>query len=201
MKKLSLINILNILFIIILFCTLIKCIDIKLKKEKEMIKQNYNDKLTENFINDKKQFKQNMIKSLYYLKSNADPKISNKIVDSIIKNANENNMPPLLILCLIFQESSFNHLASNKYNAIGLMQIIPKYHQEKIDNYCNNIDELYHIDNNIAIGTLILKEYFNKSENIIKALQKYVGALVKENASKYIENILNNYITLQIKFF
>jgi hypothetical protein len=33
------------------------------------------------------------------------------------------------------------------------------------------------------------------------ALQKYVGATVKENAGQYIANITNNYITLNVMLF
>jgi len=149
----------------------------------------------------KKKFRSSMIKSFNHLKSNVDPIIVNKIVDSIIVESAKNNVPALLILCLIFQESSFNHLASNNLNATGLMQIIPKYHQDKIDEFGIKNNELFHIDNNIMIGVMILRDYFDSSKNIVDALQKYVGASTKNNASKYIENILNYYISLQIIYF
>ena len=51
------------------------------------------------------------------------------------------------------------------------------------------------------LGTEILEEYFNDTGNMSSALQKYVGATVKENAKQYIENITNNYITLNVMLF
>lgn len=197
----NIIVILSLVIIFLLYLIMGVIINKGTIKEKEMIRQNYKEMTKQKYEKKRIEFKNSMIDSLYYLKSNINPEISTKIINSIIKNANKNNIPPLLILCLIFQESSFNHMAHNDYGAIGLMQIVPKYHEEKIKNHDIEINELYYIDNNITIGTLILKEYFNKSENIVKALQKYVGASVKSNASKYIENILNSYITLQLKFF
>ena len=161
----------------------------KIKYHEEMIKMS------------KKDFKNGMINSFNHLKSNVDPIVMDKIIDSIIIESNKNDIPALLILCLMFQESSFNHLASNSLNATGLMQIVPKYHQDKIDKFGIENNELFHIDNNIMIGVLILKDYFDSSENIIEALQKYVGASTKNNASKYIENILNYYISLQMIYF
>ena len=104
------------------------------------------------------------------------------------------------MICLIHQESSFRPLAENKSGALGLMQIIPKYHQNKIDEMGLKRNELFYIENNIKLGIRILKEYFDSKENIVDALQKYVGATVKVNAGNYMEKIINNYITLQLKF-
>ena len=145
--------------------------------------------------------KQNLLDSLVYLNPNVDPQIQEQIILSLMTECGKHKLPPLLALCIIKEESNFNPLANNSLNATGLMQVIPKYHQDKIDKQGWKPHEVFFIKNNIFLGCQILKDYFDRSDNIVKALQKYVGAVNKNNASKYLENIINNYITLEIKFF
>jgi len=139
--------------------------------------------------------------SMKHLNNKIDPDTQNIIIKSVIEESNKHNLPPLLVLCLIDQESSFNPLAHNSLNATGLMQIIPKYHMNRLKKYNIKKYELFHIKNNIKIGTEILKEYFDKNgNNTVKALQKYVGEVTKGKASNYVRNIINNYISLEIMF-
>jgi len=146
--------------------------------------------------------KQQLLDSLSHLNPNVDPQIQEQIVVSLMTECEKQNLPPLLALCIIKDESNFNPLVKNSLNASGLMQVIPKYHQDKIDKHGWKSHEVFFIKNNILLGCEILRQYFNEQDNdIVKALQKYVGAIEKKNASKYIENIINNYISLDIIYF
>lgn len=146
--------------------------------------------------------KQNLMDSFTYLNPNVDPLIKEQIVNSLISECSKVNLPPLLVLCIIKQESNFNPLVKNGIDATGLMQIIPKYHQDKIEAHGWKPHEIFFIKNNILLGTEILKQYFiEEDNNMVKGLQKYVGAIVKSNASKYIENIINDYVSLEVMFF
>lgn len=142
----------------------------------------------------------NLTKAIDYLNGNVDPMIKEQIVKTVNVECTKVGIPPLLVLCLIKEESNFNPLAHNSLNATGLMQVIPKYHQDKIKENRWSKKEVFYIKNNIKLGTMILKQYFDEKGDIVSGLQKYVGALHKKKASQYIENIINNYITLQIKF-
>jgi len=140
--------------------------------------------------------------ALTHLNPRVDPLIKEQIVDALITESEKQNLPPLLPLCVIRFESNFNPLIKNKLGASGLMQVIPKYHQDKIDEYGWKPHEVFFIENNILLGCQILKEYFETTDNDIgKALQKYVGAIEKKNAGTYIEDIINSYLSLDIIYF
>lgn len=143
-----------------------------------------------------------LVHAITLLNQNVDPLISRQIVKVVIKEGKSFDVPPLLIVCLINEESGFNQVAFNsKSKATGLMQIIPKWHEDRMeDRGVENIKQLFFIEENISIGTEILKEYIvAENYDVLKGLQRYVGATDKNNASKYIENIMNNYISLSLK--
>jgi hypothetical protein len=121
------------------------------------------------------------------LKPQIDPSIATIIAKEIDKYE---IFPKELIVSLMFKESSFNPLAVSSSDCIGLMQINPKAHPDKIDGLSYN--ELFHISNNIRIGHQILEEYYNETNSVKKALLRYFGA----NNKEYIENILSNFLEL-----
>jgi len=81
---------------------------------------------------------------------------------------------PLLIVSVMAVESRFNPVAQSDGGAMGLMQVIPRYHTEKFDpaNRTSVLDP--HI--NIQVGVLILKEYIGRGGNELAGLQLYNGA-------------------------
>jgi len=141
-----------------------------------------------------------LLNTITMFNKNVDPSIKNIIIDTLLIECTKYDIPPLLIICLIKEESNFNPLAENKSGALGLMQIIPKYHKNKMDALGINRNELFYIKNNLTVGVQILNEYFSKTKDMTKALQKYVGASHISKADKYINNIVNNYITLTITY-
>ena len=121
-----------------------------------------------------------------------DPAFINEIAKSIHKYSKEYNIPAELIIAIITVESSFIPTSTSSANCIGLMQVNPKAHPEKIEGF--EIHQLYYIDTNIKIGCRILKEYYEATGSINETLTKYLG---KED-SKYMNKILSSFADLMI---
>jgi len=137
--------------------------------------------------------------SLSKLIQKKQPKISQTIAKEIAtaveKYATKYQFPPELIICLIERESSFNPVTISKANCKGLMQINGKFHTEKLKKLNIKGAELFDIDNNIHLGTMILREYYDKTGSISGALKRYLGA----NNKAYMLDILTSFTDLMIK--
>lgn len=131
----------------------------------------------------------NIVPIINKLRPQLDNKIVEEIAGSIIKYSREYRLPPEFITYLIKRESGFNVLAVSKAGAVGLMQIMPSAHKDKIKKMGITNGDIYHIDNNIRLGCWILREYYNDTGSIEKALTKYVGG----NHNGYINDILIGY--------
>jgi soluble lytic murein transglycosylase-like protein len=82
---------------------------------------------------------------------------------------------PLLIVAVMAVESRFNPIAQSDGGAMGLMQVIPRYHPDKLDaaNRASVLDP----HTNIEVGARILKEYIGRGGTEVAGLQLYNGAL------------------------
>jgi soluble lytic murein transglycosylase-like protein len=101
-----------------------------------------------------------------------------------------------LILAIIRNESRFVHNAQSSYGAKGLMQVVPKWHHDKLKGRNPKA-----IDVNIAVGTQILQDCFKlKKGNFTQALSCYTGYSTK-TVGKYQKNVLTaiNSLTEHIK--
>lgn len=94
-----------------------------------------------------------------------------------------------IILAVIAVESTFKEKAVSRVGARGLMQIMPKYHPEKIRRI-GGIHALFEPRKNIATGSQILGDYLQLSNgNIRHALLRYNGSL-KNPKSRYADKVL-----------
>lgn len=84
-------------------------------------------------------------------------------------------LDPLLIIAVIAVESRFNPIAESVAGAKGLMQVIPKYHAEKLEEFGGE-QAVFDPRINILVGSRILKEYVRRTGDTITALQMYAGA-------------------------
>lgn len=91
----------------------------------------------------------------------------------------DTGVDPLLILAVIAIESRFHPYAESPAGAKGLMQIIPRYHAEKLVPLGGE-DAVLDPAVNIRVGALILKEYVRRAGNVRDGLQMYNGALGDE---------------------
>ncbi len=120
-------------------------------------------------------------------------RVSSEMTTTVVAKAHaigaELKLDPLLILAVISVESRFNPLAESLAGAKGLMQIIPRYHQDKFDPLGGEkvaFDPLV----NIVVGAKILKEYLRRTGDLADALQLYVGASSDENENGYTGKVL-----------
>lgn len=81
---------------------------------------------------------------------------------------------PLLILAVVGVESRFNPLAESDSGAVGLMQIIPRFHADKYDSDAGQ--SVLDPQVNIHVGAKVLKEYIARDGSQVAGLQRYNGS-------------------------
>ena len=89
---------------------------------------------------------------------------------------------PLLILAVMAVESRYNPVAESNMGAKGLMQVMPKFHAEKISEHGGE-SALLDPHVNIQVGAQILREYLRRFGETETALQMYAGAFDEPNSS------------------
>lgn len=110
------------------------------------------------------------------------------MVDAAWRSAERANLDPLLVLAVISIESRFNPLAESPYGAKGLMQIIPRYHRDKLAAQGGEAAVL-DPEANILVGTQILQEYVRRTGTIEAGLQFYVGAF-NDGSAGYAQKVM-----------
>lgn len=118
-------------------------------------------------------------------KYRAPAPVVRQIVETAYEEGEKRNVSPLLVLALIEKESSFRPEVTNSYGAMGLMQVVPRFHREKLSDP-ENPDELLSPKENIRVGVEIVEEYLRaKKGNLQAALVKYSG-----NAREYYPRVM-----------
>lgn len=87
----------------------------------------------------------------------------------------ERSIDPLLIVAVIGIESSFNPFAESTMGAQGLMQVIPRFHQDKVPDGAGDKALLDPVIN-IKVGTHVLEEAIRRRGGLIPGLQHYAGS-------------------------
>jgi len=95
------------------------------------------------------------------------------LVRTAYQEANRNGLDPLLILAVVAIESSFNPIAQSDGGAVGLMQIVPRFHEDKLASREGSV-----LDPriNIEVGTQVLREYISRAGTETAGLQLYNGS-------------------------
>lgn len=114
--------------------------------------------------------------------------VSFNLVSLAHKAGQELQLDPLLIIAVISVESSFNPIAESVAGAKGLMQIIPKYHGDKLEVF-GGPAAVFDPATNIQVGALILREYIRQTGNVGIGLQMYAGAL-GDSEDQYTNKVL-----------
>ena len=102
------------------------------------------------------------------------PEATRDLVGTAYREGERNGVDPLLIIAVMAVESRFNPIAESDAGAIGLMQVIPRYHPDKFDATSNA--SVLNPHTNIRIGARVLKEYIRRGGSQIAGLQLYNGA-------------------------
>lgn len=116
-------------------------------------------------------------------------RVSEQVLDGVVATAyragKELAVDPLLILSVAAIESRFNPVAESVFGAQGLMQIIPKFHSDKLHRNASLFDP----DTNIQVGARILKEYLRRGGDLQTALEMY-GGVSEESESQYASKVM-----------
>lgn len=109
--------------------------------------------------------------------------------------AEKSGLDPLLVLAVIGIESRFNPIAQSPMGAKGLMQIIPKYHQERL---LARGGEALVLDpvTNVLVGTEILQEYVRMTGTLEAGLQFYNGASW-DGTARYAQKVMEERARLE----
>ncbi|HLU00713.1 MAG TPA: transglycosylase SLT domain-containing protein [Burkholderiaceae bacterium] len=89
---------------------------------------------------------------------------------------------PELLIAIIQKESEFRPKAKSRYGAQGLMQVVRRWHHDKL----HPSESLYDPAVNIRVGADVLEEYLAQAGgDMNRALRKYSG-----NARGYVNTVL-----------
>lgn len=119
-------------------------------------------------------------------------RVSNVALEPVLRAAEEAGkhvgIDPLLIVAVMAVESSFNPFAESNMGAQGLMQVIPRFHMDKIGD-ARGKDALFDPQLNVRVGTLVLHEGLRRYGSMQSALQYYGGAL-KDPEAGYARKVM-----------
>lgn len=97
-----------------------------------------------------------------------------ELQNHIIEQCEDRGIDPALVLAMIRQESNFNVDAmGDDGNAYGLMQIWPKWHSHRMEQY--GYDDLRDPFQNVTVGIDIIADYIDKGYGVEWALMAYNG--------------------------
>lgn len=103
-----------------------------------------------------------------------DPDATRVYVEEAHAAAEAFAVDPLLVLAVMAVESRFDPHARSGYGARGLMQVVPRFHREKLAEHGGEA-ALSDPRVNVLVGTQILKESLGRSGGVRAGLQRYAG--------------------------
>lgn len=119
-----------------------------------------------------------------------------KLMTTVYDIAKEHKQDPRLVLAIIATESSFDSRALSKRDAAGYLQVIPKWHRDKIRGR-----SIWNMQVNIEVGVKILNDCRRKHSSLRNALGCYNGAIREEDKDLYYVAVLNNKRQLNYAYY
>lgn len=132
---------------------------------------------------------------LLYLNPDVDPALAKIIADDIDEMSEKYQLPRKLVCSIIKKESNINPFAKSKVGAVGLMQVMPKIHKDKIGDR-----NLWHLKTNVDVGCSIFREYLDLEKgNMYKTFHRYLSKnATKEQIEEYSSDIYENWARLEM---
>jgi soluble lytic murein transglycosylase len=99
-----------------------------------------------------------------------------RVAVAIVREAQRNNVDPMLVIALIRCESSFNAYATSGVGAMGLMQVMPDtgtYLADKAGYRLGRSTNLFDAETNIELGTAYLANLIERFGSLEHALVAY----------------------------
>ncbi|MGG1949060.1 transglycosylase SLT domain-containing protein [Trinickia sp. NRRL B-1857] len=95
-----------------------------------------------------------------------------RIGRAVIDAARREALSPMLLLAVIAVESGFDRHALSEAGAVGLMQVLPSQHKDRV----RHAAQLWDTDTNVSVGSSILHEYLTAADGDLNgALVRYSG--------------------------
>ena len=88
----------------------------------------------------------------------------------------ELRLDPLLIVAVIGVESGFNPFSQSVFGAQGLMQVVPRFHLDKLPEEADKSAFLDPVIN-VQVGARVLQESIRRSGGLENGLQQFGGAI------------------------
>ncbi len=111
-----------------------------------------------------------------------------QLVGASFETAGSYRLDPYLLLAVISIESGFNPLAESTVGALGLMQIMPNVHAEKLKSF-GGARQALDPWVNMQVGAQILREYIDRFGSEPAALRAYVG-VAADQPTDYPERVM-----------
>jgi len=126
-------------------------------------------------------------------------KVAQDATEQLVGAAHEagsrTGLDPLLILAVMAVESRFNPIAESVMGAKGLMQVIPKFHQDKLSPLGGE-DAVFDPMTNIMVGARILKDAVRRGGGLMPGLQLYAGAF-GDDSQQYAQKVMAEKLRMQ----
>ena len=107
------------------------------------------------------------------------------IANQIVLTSIDMKISPETLVGLIAAESRFKTTARSKHGALGLTQVMPRWHQNKLKGR-----NLFRIQDAVEVGAMVLKDCLeDNGGNLRKALGCYNGSK-GSTGSKYAQKVL-----------
>lgn len=117
-----------------------------------------------------------------------------ELVGTAYREGQRIGLDPLLIIAVMAVESRFNPIAQSDGGAIGLMQVIPRYHADQFDPEGGK--SVLEPRTNIELGARVLKDYIRQAGTEMAGLQLYNGA-AGDASNGYANKVLGERQRLQ----
>jgi soluble lytic murein transglycosylase-like protein len=111
-----------------------------------------------------------------------------RIVNAVFTETKKHNIDPLFMLSLIRHESRYNPRARSRAGALGLTQVIPRWHRDKIRGR-----NIMNIETNIEVGTQVLADCLESNKGYIRKAVKCYSS----NAKNYQAFLKAGYIKIK----
>ena len=138
-------------------------------------------------------------KLLSYVKTKAaDEDHAEQIANAVATWSEKFNVDPKLLVAIIKVESNYNPFAISHAGAMGLMQVIPRWHLDKIiaARETTGTPEVFNINTNIYLGAWVISNCMKQYKHVVSnALKCYNGSIGMQ--TDYHTKVLTEYSNVQ----
>lgn len=119
----------------------------------------------------------------------------------IVAASKQTNLNLAVLLALIRIESGFNPDARSSKGALGLTQVVPKWHEDRIKTARRDLGiySLYEPRLNIHVGAQILRSFIDASSDLREGLLRYNGS-IRDKERTYANQVLAEAYLIQVRY-